>query len=216
MPTLDELLPNLIHVGALLYLVCFLFRNQIILRLFAVGGDLAYIGYYSTVAERPLWEAIAWAGANILINIAMILMILRDHRMTTLSDDEMSLYQDLRGLSPGQFRRLMRLGKWLVPDEKLVVTEEGKPLDRLYYVLSGEVEVDISGRKVKLAPSVFIGELAYLRKKPATATVTADKGAKLVSWSHQDLATATAKDEGLGAALGILLSNDMAEKIARA
>lgn len=215
MPALDLLLPNLIHIGAVLYFVCFLFRNQILLRLFAIAGDFAYIGYYFTVADRPLWEAMAWAGANVLVNVAMISMIVRDHRMTTLSDDEMSLYQDMRGLSPGQFRRLMRLGRWLVADEKLMMTEEGKPLDTLYYVLSGEVEVDKSGRKIKLAPSVFIGELAYLRKKPATATVTAEKGAKLVSWSHRDLITATAKDEGLGAALGALLSSDMAEKVAR-
>ena len=210
-----DLLPHLIHFGALLYFVCFLFRDQIKLRLFAIAGDFAYIAYYFTAAEHPLWEAIGWASANVLVNISMILMILRDHRVTALSDDELALFQDMRGLTPGQFRRLARLGQWQVANGKETLTEEGQPLDRLYYLAEGEADVEKSGREILLPRASFIGELAYLRQKPATATVTARPGAKLVSWSHADLARLTARDQSLAAALSALLSNDMAEKVAR-
>jgi hypothetical protein len=215
MNLIDTVAPHLIHLGAVLYLICFLFRDQILLRSFAIAGDFAYTAYYFTAASHPLWEAIAWIIPNITINVVMIFLILRDRRMTTLSDDEMSLFQNLRGLNPGQFRRLMKLGNWESTDAQKTLTEEGKPLDRLYYVLRGDVEINKGDRKIKVDPTVFIGELAYLRKKPATATVRVAAGAVVMSWTHTDLERATSKDAGLNSALGILLSNDMAEKVAR-
>jgi Cyclic nucleotide-binding domain len=216
MSVLSSVAPHLIHVGAVLYLICFLFRDQIALRIFAVAGDVAYMVYYFTVAAHPLWEAIFWIIPNMGINIVMIALILRDQRMTMLSDDEMALYQNLRGISPGQFRRLIKTGHWQRITETTTLTEEGQALERLYYVLQGDVEVDKAGRKIKVDPAVFIGELAFLRKKPATATVKVAPGAVLVSWSHRALAAITAKDEGLNMALTLLLNNDLAEKVARA
>jgi Cyclic nucleotide-binding domain len=215
MAFVDNVAPHLIHLGAVLYLICFLFRDQILLRSFAIAGDLAYTAYYFTAASHPLWEAIAWIIPNMTINIVMIFFILRDRRMTSLSDDEMSLFQNLRGLNPGQFRRLIKLGNWENVEAQKTLTEEGKPLDRLYYVLRGDVEINKGERNIKVDPTVFIGELAYLRKKPATATVSVRPGAVIVSWSHADLERATTKDAGLNGALGVLLSNDMAEKVAR-
>jgi hypothetical protein len=212
---IQEALPHLIHLGAILYLICFLFRDQILLRSFAILGDFAYMAFYFTAAGQPLWSAIAWIIPNVGINIVMIFLILRDRQMMPLSDDEMSLFQNLRGLNPGQFRRLIKLGKWQRVEEETQITEEGKDLDRLYYVLSGDVEVDKGGRKIKVEPAVFIGELAYLRKKPATATVRVKPGAVFVSWAHASLEQVTKKDDGLAAVLGTLLSNDLAEKVAR-
>jgi Cyclic nucleotide-binding domain len=212
---INDVLPQLIHLGAFLYLICFLFRDQILLRSFAILGDFAYTAFYFTAADKPLWSAIAWIVPNIGINIIMIFLILRDRQMMPLSDDEMSLFQNLRGLNPGQFRRLIRLGKWQRVETDTILTEEGKDLDRLYYVLAGDVEVDKGGRLIKVEPAVFIGELAYLRKKPATATVRAKAGAVFVSWPHAALENVTRKDEGLAAVLGNLLSNDLAEKVAR-
>jgi RNAse (barnase) inhibitor barstar len=210
----ETILPHAVHVGALLYMVCFLFRDQLYLRLFAVLGDIVYtLFYYGTVAD-PFW-AMLYSTINMAINIVMMGLILRDRQMTPLSDDEMSLFQNLRGLNPGQFRRLMKMGNWNKVQNETTLTEEGKDLDRLHYVLTGDVEVDKSGRKIKVDPAVFIGELAYLRKKPATATVRVKPGAVVVSWAHKDLERVTAKDDGLAAVLGTLLSNDLAEKVAR-
>lgn len=216
MPAFEAMAQHLIHVGAVLYLICFLFRDQIALRTFAIAGDFAYMAYYFTASSSPLWEAIFWIIPNMGINIVMIFLILRDRRMTVLSDDEMSLFQNLRGLSPGQFRRLMKLGKWRTLEEPVALTQEGQSLDQLHYVLKGDVEVDKSGRKIRVDPAVFIGELAYLRGKPATATVTAGREAVVVSWSHQDLRRAIAKDNDLSQSLATLLNADLAEKVARA
>jgi CRP-like cAMP-binding protein len=150
------------------------------------------------------------------INIVMIILITRDRRVSSLTDHELSLFQNLRGLTPGQFRRLMKLGRWQTLEEPLVMTREGQALDRLYYILQGEADISKADRSFKVDSGLFIGELAFLRNKPATATVTGAPGAVLVSWSHADLQRATAKDQDFSHALSLLLSADLAEKVARA
>ncbi|MDE2445928.1 MAG: cyclic nucleotide-binding domain-containing protein [Alphaproteobacteria bacterium] len=206
---------NVVHIAAICYLVCFTFRNQIYLRVFAIAGDLLYVVYYFMAPERPLWEAMFWSGLNVLINFFMIGLIVRDSRMSAHNDDEMNLFRNLRGLSPGQFRKLMQIGKWTKTAERQRLTEEGKELDQLHYVLDGKVEINKSGRTIVAEPAVFIGELAFLRQKPATATVHVAPQSVYVTWSHAELNKALAKSDDLRNALAMLLNNDLAEKVAR-
>ena len=46
---------NIVHVGALLYLAGFLFRNQIVLRSLIIAGDFVYILYFYFAPDVPLW-----------------------------------------------------------------------------------------------------------------------------------------------------------------
>jgi hypothetical protein len=211
----QEYYSNLIHLGAILYLVCFLFRNQIHLRLFAIMGDLVYTAYYFGVASHPLWEAMVWSVLNMGVNAVMIAMIINDNRETKLGDNELRLYRNLASLSPGEFRKLMALGKWHTATENIVLTNEGQSLDQLYYVLEGEVDIEKSGRKIEVKPELFIGEIAYLLRKPASATVAIKKGALYVAWSHTALEKAITKQDALKNALNTLLSADLATKVAR-
>lgn len=206
---------NIIHLGALFYLVCFTFRNQLYLRIFAILGDLCYSMYYFSAAERPLWDAIGWAALNIAINLLMIALIIRDSRISNLNDDELNLFRNLRGLSPGQFRKLMQIGKWTKATERDRLTTEGETLDRLHYVLDGKVQIDKSGRQIFVDPAVFIGELAFLRQKPATATVHVSPQSLYVTWTHAELNRALNKNDELRNAMAMLLNNDLAEKVAR-
>lgn len=213
---LDAVLPNLVHLGAMLYLICFLFRDQINLRCFAIAGDLAYTGFYFGAADVPLWSAIFWSGLNVVINVIMIGLILRENRMSHFDDNELTLFRNLRGLTPGQFRKLLKLGTWGRAKVREQLAEEGQPLDRLHYVLDGGIEISKAGRIITADPAIFIGELAFLRDKPATATVHVAPGALYVSWPRAALNAALAKDEALRNALGALINTDLAEKVANA
>jgi hypothetical protein len=53
---------NIVHIGAALYLVGFLFRDQILLRAFVIAGDLVYILYFYFAPEVPLWGGIFWSA----------------------------------------------------------------------------------------------------------------------------------------------------------
>ena len=102
---------NLVHVASLCTLVCYLFRNQIKLRAFAAAGDALLSLYYFTAFEQPLWNPMVWTIVNVVINCGMIVLLLRDGRVYDMTDDEMSLFRNLDSLSPGQFRKLIKISK---------------------------------------------------------------------------------------------------------
>ena len=212
----QEFYQSLIHIGAILYLVCFLFRNQILLRCFAVAGDIAYTTYYYGVSSQPLWEAMFWSSTNILVNGVMLYILYSETKQGRLGDNELKLYRSLNGLTPGEFRRLIALGKWQTATGETVVTTEGQNLTKLFYILEGEVDIEKSGRKIEVKPELFIGEIAYLLQKPATATVKLKTGSLFIEWEHAVLQKAFQKQEGLKHALRALLSTDLAGKVARA
>ncbi len=215
MLALKDLLPNIVHVGALLYLVCFLFRDQIMLRSFAIAGDFAYTSFYYTAASEPLWSAMFWSVLNIAINLLMIAIILRDKRTSSFSDDELRLFHSLSGLTPSDFRKIVKLGKWNRSTAETVLSVEGQPLDKLHYVLEGGVDIEKGGRSFSLEPGMFIGEVAFLKKWPASATVKVKPGSLYFSWPHAELTRAQIKHDSLKNAISGMLNSDMAEKVAR-
>jgi CRP-like cAMP-binding protein len=208
------IIQNLVHVAAIFTLVCFLFRNQIKLRIFAVLGDALAATYYFTAFDVPLWNSMAWNILNVLINSVMIVLILRDGRAFEMSEDEMHLFRQLPSLSPGQFRKLLKIGKWHKDGAAVVLTQEGEALDHLHYVLQGPLQLAKAGRVTNVEPRLFIGELAFLRKRPATATVSAGEGAHYISWAHEELKKLLDKDPDLNNVLQQILGRDMAEKMA--
>lgn len=215
MITQDFLAQNLVHVAALFTLLCFLFRDQIKLRVFAAIGDLLLSVYYYVAFPEPLWNPMAWSLMNVAINTAMILLILRDGREGAMSDDELSLFRSLDALTPGQFRKLVKLGAWHRADGEAVLTKDGEILDKLFYVLDGKVSVVKLKKKLSVGPKIFIGELAFLRKRPATATASVPQGALYMSWPHTELETLFQKDEDLKTAMHLLMGRDVAEKMAK-
>jgi Popeye protein conserved region len=213
--TLHDISSNLVHVGALLYLVCFLFRDQIWLRSFAIAGDVVFTFYYYNVTDQPLWGAIFWNIPAVAINLAMIYLILRDGRTTNFTENELRLFRKLPNLAPADFRKIVRLGKWETARSETVLAEEGQPLELLHYVLDGAVEITKGGRHIPVRSGLFIGEVAFLKDRPASATVRVKPGALFMSWRHTDLWKAQDKNMSLATAIGAMLNADMAEKVAR-
>ena len=83
---------NIVHIGALLCLLGFLFRNQLILRLLVLGGDCVYILYYYFAPEIPLWGAIFWSSMFTIVNIGMIWLIFVDEMHFSLPASERKLF----------------------------------------------------------------------------------------------------------------------------
>lgn len=206
----------LVHLAAIATLVCYLFRDQIKLRSFAALGDLLLSCYYYFDFPEPLWNPLVWSLANVVINVTMIIVLLREHRMSLLTDNEMTLFRCLETLTPGQFRKLLKLATWHEAEEPVTLTKEGSPLDKLYYVLDGNLTIGKQGRVLEREPKMFIGEIAFLRDKAASATVTTAAKSLYVSWEQVELRALLKKNEDLKNAMAALLSADMADKVARA
>ena len=132
----------LVHLGALFYAAGLLVRDQLILRLLILTGTAFYGLYYYFGAASPLWPALAWSFVLAAANLSVIARIVIER--TTLSMDlrERRLYAVFSSMSPGEFRRLLRVCAWLGPGAPIVLTREGETNQRLYYVLDGQAERD--------------------------------------------------------------------------
>lgn len=86
----------------------------------------------------------------------------------------------------------------------------------MFYVLSGSITLDKAGRQSELPAPLFVGEVAYVKSRGASATVTVSTGTRYLSWSVIALTRCFAKQHALRVALMRLLSADMAAKVALA
>jgi voltage-gated potassium channel len=77
----------------------------------------------------------------------------------------------LRNLYPAAIVELTRMLRRLDLAERTVVVRRGRPGDCMYFIASGEVEVKLEPRSVRLGPGSFFGEMALLERSPRTATV---------------------------------------------
>lgn len=210
----DSLFPGfLVHAGALFYLVCFAFRNQIWLRSFAIIGDLFYTAYYFLAADQPLWAAIIWNVPAIGLNFAMIFLILRDSRLPFMNDDELLLFRTLKGLSPAQFKKILKGTNWQKSSHAVNLTEEAKKPDSLFFVLNGAVSMQKGGKSRPIPGNTFIGEIAFLNGSPATAKVDVAGNPVIAKWRHEFLNSIFSKDEKLKAAFTAMMASDLASKL---
>ncbi|MGI9407760.1 MAG: hypothetical protein ACR2O4_15405 [Hyphomicrobiaceae bacterium] len=214
---MDDIFGNaavLIHMASLLYVIAFLVRDQLWLRLLVLVATLLYIGYYYFVPEEPLWDAIAWSVVLGLANLYITLQIVLERTTYSLSEEEKKLYDAFDTMTPGEFRKMLKIGTWHDGDGVTRLTTENATNENLYFVLHGESVVEKSGRSFPIPERVFVGEVAYFLKCHASATVTVPRGGRYISWPRQALETLERKNPGIRVALQSLMNTDMAGKVA--
>ncbi|MCA3574201.1 MAG: hypothetical protein IOC86_09810 [Aestuariivirga sp.] len=205
---------NIVHAGALLYLMAFLFRDQIILRSLIIAGDFVYILYFYFAPEVPLWGGIFWSTMFTIVNLVMIAIIVADQMHFRLDKSERQLFDLLQDLSPGQFRQLLKAGREELAASHIAITREGAPLEELYFVLDQPMIIEKKGHRALAASDTFVGEIAFLLDQPATATVTLQPGTAYFVWNSTALKSLMQAKPGLGNALSIAMNKKLAQKIA--
>lgn len=212
---MDFILNNaaiLVHMASLLYVIAFLVRDQLMLRILVLIATALYIGYYYFVPEIPLWDAIFWSLVLGAANLFVTVRILLQRTTFNMTGAEKRLCDRFNTMTPGEFRRMLNIAHWDHRDATL--TTENEPVDRLYYVLGGTVDVEKQGRTFTLPEGVFIGEVAYFLKGNASATVKVSGAPNYVYWERSELQKLEKKNSGIRIALHSLLNTDMAAKVA--
>jgi CRP-like cAMP-binding protein len=204
----------LVHIGAFLFLLAYLVRDQILLRGLIILGTVFYIVYYFFM-ETPLWSALLWNSSFVVINLIMIGVIYSDRASFVMSEREKKLYQVFNTLSPGEFKKLLKIADWFDGSSEEQITTEGEVPARLYFIIDGEALIARDDKKFIVGPNVFIGELAYLIRKPATATVKLTDKVVGISWKTSSLIKLLASNPQMKIAFDGLLNQDLAAKLAR-
>jgi CRP-like cAMP-binding protein len=174
---------------------------------FAIFYDLG-INEYSMV----MWEA-----AFTVINAVQIGILLYERQMARLTPEEESLRQRMFAqLSVVDFHRLIRMGTWLSTSEGEVLTQQGHPVARIVLITDGATEVDVDGRTVAYCrEGDFIGEMAFVSGKPASATVTTIAATRYLMWRFSDLKVLIEKYPDIRTALQSVFNRNLIDKLAR-
>lgn len=92
----------------------------------------------------------------------------------------------LRDADPADLKALGRqLSPVLaIPGERII--SEGETGKRMYFIVTGEVDVERNGSVIRLGEGDFFGEIALLTSTPRTATVTAVTYCSLLELRHRD------------------------------
>ena len=151
-----------------------------------------------------------------IVNIAMIWFIFFDEVHFSLPAQERTLFNLLVDLTPGEFRKLLKAGRQEVAPLALVITREHEPLHELYFVTDGKVTIEKGGHRMVSEAKTFIGEIAFLLSRPATATVTLEPGCHYAVWNSKSLHNVLNGNPSLKTALGAALNRKLAEKVAQA
>ena len=106
-----------------------------------------------------------------------------------------------QGFSPTVLSEIMNLLRAQSIAAGGIISARGERAAAMYFVVSGEVDVELSDRRVEFGPGDFFGELALLHDTMSSANVIARAPTRLLSLSAEDFTTLMQKHPTLQARL---------------
>lgn len=107
----------------------------------------------------------------------------------------------LRALSAGGVAELARMLRRLEMPEHAAIYRRGDPGDCMFFVVSGEVEIDVRPHPVRMASGKFFGEMALLSGRTRNANAIALRPTTLLMLDAMDFHTLTAHHPELAKAV---------------
>ena len=205
-----------LHIGGLISFTALALKDQLKLRSVLLVSIIFTAIFHLRGEHGPLWQELLWNAVEFGINGIVLTQLVLDRTHIGLNGEAEELFNALKFLSPGEFRALLKLGKWETAEDTQVITTEGVAPNDLFYVLKGRVHIEKGGREFTIDPRTFIGEVAFLHSTPASATVWLEPGARYLRWPVEKLERGLQSKENLRTAIMRLISLDTATKVARA
>ena len=162
-----------------------------------------------------LRTGIAWDLVFILINLYHLYRLVQERLSLRLSEEHRALLRKvLSGLDDAQIARLLGAGALCDFAAGTRLAEENQALDKLYFICDGRVSVTIAGRAVsELEKGNFVGEVAFLTERPATATVIAETPLRALAFDRDTLKQFFQNETEVAGLIYQLIGRELAHKI---
>ena len=132
----------LLNCAYLIWLVAFVSKKIVWLRILTVTGNLVVLPYYLFYFEEALWNPIVWVGLYTTINMVMLILIYLESRPLELNDLEQKIYdKTFKSLEPREYKHLIDLGKIEELESGVELITRDTHLENLMLVVEGEAEV---------------------------------------------------------------------------
>ena len=204
----------LIHAANMLFLIAYMVRDILWLRILTVIATFCLIPYYFTRPE-PMMVPIYWSLVFAALNVYWIVRLLLERAPMKLNADEQRLCELVfRTMSPREMITLLKLATWEHAEIGECFVERHKPSDRLMVIYSGRACAEVDGLRVtELEPGQFIGSIDYVTQETAPADILAIEPTRYVSWPKLELKDFMRRNPELHSALKSTLAIDLARWI---
>ncbi|HET9936646.1 MAG TPA: cyclic nucleotide-binding domain-containing protein [Methyloceanibacter sp.] len=202
------------HLSYILIAISYWLTDIFWLRVVAVVG-LSFEILYFLLSGGDLRTGIGWDLVFILINLYQLYRLAHDRLSLRLPEKERALLRKvLVGLDDGQIARLLGAGALCDLEPGTRLAEENQPLEKLYFLCAGRVGVTIAGRAVsQLEQGNFVGEVAFLTERPATATVIAETELRALAFDRNKLKKFFQNETEVAGLIYQLIGRELAHKI---
>jgi len=202
------------HVSYTLIALSYWATNMLWLRVTAVVG-LAMEILYFYLSGGDLSIGISWNIIFLIINGYQLFKLYQEYRLASSFSATAELSNaGFGGMSRLQITRLAKLGEWKQFKQGDILTKEGEATPSLYYVVSGQYDVERHGHLIASnGAGTFVGEMAYISDSVSSASVVVKEDLRAFVFDAVRLKEMEHKDEDTAAALHHMLGRDMVAKL---
>lgn len=207
---------TLFFIANLLFCLAYIVRDMAYLRAITIVAATCTLPYFYAQAT-PLYSAMGWQAAFIIINAFNLTILLLQRRPVQLNDEQQWLHRTtLRLLTPRKMLRLLRLANTHHAQKGDTLIQEGEQLDALLLIMKGSANVSLEGQlRATLQPGDFAGEMSFISGRPASADVIAQEPVRYFRWPCSVLNQLYQRDPAIKDALQGAIGVDMANKLSR-
>lgn len=204
----------LIHTANAIYLVSYVMRDILWLRIFTVAAAICLILFFYQQPE-PLLGPVYWNLLFIALNAIWIARLLYERRPVNLTEDEQDLCTLVfRTITPREMINLLKIGIWNVAEAGECFVAAGSRLDTLMVIHSGRACVVVDGKPVQsLHPGQFIGSISFITDEIAPTNIVAQEPTRYVCWPKSKLKGYLTKNPELHAAIQATLGADLTKQL---
>ncbi len=207
---------SLFFIANILFCVAYVVRDMAWLRAITILAASLTLPYFFAQSE-PLYSAMGWQVAFIVINTVNLSVLLLERRPVPLTEAQQQLHvSTFRTLTPREMLRVLKPAKWhqLPKDEKLI--QQGEHIRQLMLIHQGSAQVftgDIF--RANVGPGDFVGEMSFATGNATSADVIANEPIEYLVWDRNDLDRLYRRYPNLKDAMHGIIGIDMARKLSR-
>ncbi len=200
----------------LLFCLAYLVRDMAWLRAITILAASCTLPYFYYQAE-PLYSAMGWQIAFIVINGINLTILLLERRPVKLNDEQRWLHErTFRTMSAREMLKVLDKGQRRQLESGDVLVREKAHIDQLILLLEGQAEARVGGQfKAELEAGDFVGEMSLVTGEPTSAEVVARTAIRYMVWDREDIQRIYHRQPELKDAIQAMLGMDMARKLAR-
>ena len=166
------------HLSYVLLVISMMMRDISLLRILVIASALTGIAYDLFWLRNPV--GVFWEGLLLLVNAVQLYLLWRRDRNAKFSVEEQDFISEhLPDLSPSRCRDFLDMGRWEDLPAGTILTRQGERPEFLTYLATGTARIVVAERDIaELQAKHFVGEMSFLGKDTASATVTLKEPAR--------------------------------------